>query len=155
MFLLFALFILNGFSHFVPPLRRLLSHIPYLFPPEVSGTVTSTGSTGDWTMHVDDCESGERAQFFGISFFDHSQPALGGHFNLGRDETPLLSVDTPQQGGSEQILASGCSVWDVDIRRTSSTYNNIWAMKGHARFDCQSHDPDVRITGDLQFRSCH
>ncbi len=150
-----AFVVLSALSHFSPPLRRLLGHIPYLFPPEAAGTVTSTGGTGDWTMHVDECESGERTQYFGIAFFDHTQRALGGHINLREDETPLLSINTPRQGGSEEIRSPGCSVWDVDLRRTNSTYNNIWAMDGHARFDCQYHDPEARVTGDLQFRSCH
>ena len=154
-FLCIALFVLAVCSNFSPPLRRLLGHIPYLFPPEVTGTVTATGTTGNWTMHVDECESGERSQYFGIAFFDHTQHALGGHINLTQDETPLLSVNTPRQGGSDEITSPGCAVWDVDIRRTNSSYNDIWAMKGHARFDCQYHDPEARVTGDLQFRSCH
>ncbi len=150
-----VLVFLRGCSAFVPPLHRLLHHIPYLFPDDATGTVTATGDFGNWTMHVDQCLSGERRQYFGAAFSDHAQPTLGGHIALPEDGEAHIDIDTPQKGGSDVIQRGGCQVWDVDLQRSNSTYNNVYAITGHARFDCTFQNPDAHLAGDVQFRSCH
>ena len=140
---------------FVPPVHRVLHGMPGLFPDDASGTVTAHGGSGDWTMHVNACQSGEYRQFFGVTFFDESQAKLGGRLVLPVEGDQTLLVNTPARGGSDEVRSGACQVWDVDLQRTGTSYNRIVALQGHARFDCRLSNPEARLVGDLRFRSCH
>ena len=139
-----------------------ISLIRYLFPGAVSflpggasGFITSTGNGENWTMQPSSCQSGERRQFFGAMFFDNRQSRLGGRIASPEDSPTHIVLNTPTQGGAVELTRDQCTVWDVDLHHTSSTYNGIWAVSGHARFDCTFDQPQARFTGDIHLHSCH
>ncbi len=149
---LFVMFL--GFGG-VRLIRHFLPGAVSRLPGGASGTITTAGTPENWTMHVSSCYAGERHNYFGASFFDDRQNKLGGHINLAEDQPARVVLDTPTQGGSVVLTKDQCDVWDVELHHTSSTYNGIWAVTGHARFDCSFDNPAAHFTGDIQLHSCH
>jgi len=128
----------------------------YITKSRVKGNVTLSIPTKTWTMHVNACASGERKEFFGVMFFDEKQPQTGGRLALPEEGEPHISLNLPDADYAIEYRKSDCSVWDVSLDHTNSTYNGIWAVKGHARFDCTTtDDTPSHATGDVQFDSCH
>ena len=134
--------------HFAP---GLVSHLP----GGITGTITAAGTPESWTMTPTDCDSGEPRQFLGISFYDLHQPKLGGRLVIPVDDPTHIVLNTPTQGGAVRLDKTECTTWDVDAHRNNSTFNGIWGVTGHARFDCTFDDPVAHFTGDVQFHSCH
>ncbi|AEU38730.1 hypothetical protein [Granulicella mallensis] len=122
---------------------------------KATGTATLSRESKNWTMHVNTCQSGQRQQYFGVGFFDESQPQTGGRIALPEDGEPHVVLNVPGTDFAVRYNKSDCKVWDVDVQRTNSSYNDIWAMEGHARFDCETSAPESHTTGDLKFDSCH
>ena len=86
-----------------------------------------------------------------------NQPQSGGGLILLVDHEASLGLNRPDKNYSVSFKRSDCSLWDVIVDRTNSTYNGRWAVEGHGRFDCSVPDTDttLHVTGDLQFASCH
>jgi hypothetical protein len=123
---------------------------------KATGTATLSRDSKNWTMHVNTCQSGQRQQYFGVAFFDETQPQTGGRVVQPEDGEPHVVMNVPGTDYGVRYSRSDCKVWDVDIQRTNSSYNDIWAIEGHARFDCEMGEPEVsHATGDLKFDSCH
>jgi len=141
------LFVVAGFVGFILHMGK----------SKAKGDATLSTGTKSWTMHVNACTSGERRQFFGVTFFDENQPQSGGRLILPVDREASLGMNRPDKNYSVVFKRSDCSLWDVTVDHTNSTYNGIWAVEGHARFDCTVPDTDTTLhaTGDLQFDSCH
>ena len=135
--------------------KALHKHFPQRYPDDISGTVSASGGVGTWVMQVNVCHSGEPRQYFGFEFFDHAQPQLGGNIVLPPNRDDVVSVNTPGQGGSDEIHREDCQVWDVDLNRTNGRYNGIWGLQGHVKFDCTFHNPDARLIASLDIRKCH
>ena len=149
--LVFLFFSFGGIRlvrHFLPAAVSML-------PGGASGTISVTGKPENWVMNVSSCYSGERRSYFGASFFDSRQPRFDGHLDLQIGQPERIVLNTPTQGGSVILSKNECDLWDVDLHHTSSTYNGIWAVSGHARFDCTFDDPVAHFTGDIQLHSCH
>ncbi len=129
----------------------------YQFKSKAKGNVTLSTAAKSWTMHVNRCTSGDRRGFLVVSFFDDKQPGTGGRLILPVDHEASLGLNRPDKNYSVSFKRSDCSLWDVTVDHTNSTYNGIWAVEGHARFDCTVPDTDTTLhaTGDLQFNSCH
>ena len=125
------------------------------FPDDGTGTVTSSGATGDWTMHVNACVSGQRQSYWGVAFFDDDQRNLGGHLALPESGPEHVVVNLSNGQDSLQFDQNQCTVWDVGLNHTNTSYNRIVGIAGHARFDCRNAEPAARVVGALQFRSCH
>jgi hypothetical protein len=141
------------------PLLGIVGFIALMFfigKSRVKGDVTLATSTKTWVMHVNACRSGERKQFFGVMFFDEKQPETGGRLALPEEGEPHISLNRPDADYAVEYRKSDCKVWDVDLQRSNSTYHGIWAVEGHARFDCSTSDETAsHATGDLKFSSCH
>jgi hypothetical protein len=141
-------------------IKSVLPHIWHgaasIFPDDATGIVTSTGESGNWTMHVNTCDSGQLKQYFGIAFFDKAQPTLGGRIVLPESGENHLSVNIPNTSLGSKFNQSDCPLWDVHLEQTNNSYNYVRVMTGHAHFDCQYSQPvPAHISGNLQFRSCH
>ena len=122
---------------------------------KATGTATLRRESKNWTMHVNTCQSGQREQYFGVSFFDEAQPETGGHIALPEDGEPHVMLNVPGTEFAVRYNKKNCSVWDVDLHHTGVWDNNIQVMEGHARFDCTTSEPDSHATGDIKFDSCH
>ena len=122
---------------------------------KATGTATLSRDSKTWIMHVNTCQSGQRQQYFGVGFFDETQPQTGGRIALPEDGEPHVVMNVPGTDFAVRYSKSDCKLWDVDVQRTNSTYNDIWALEGHARFDCTTSQPASHATGDIQFDSCH
>ena len=128
----------------------------YQMGSRVKGDITLASPVKSWTMHVNSCSSGERKMFFGVLFSDKKQPAMGGRISMPEDGEPRIILNRPDADYAVAYGKRDCKVWDVDLQRTNSTYNNIWGMTGHARFDCETTDDTAsHAVGDVQFGSCH
>ena len=86
--------------------------------------------------------------------FDHGNKQLGGRIALPESGPAHVSVNVPGQTYAASFDQTSCSTWDADIQNTNVWYNNVRALKGHARFSC-SDDAGAHVEGDLQFHSCH
>ena len=148
----FALYLIGGWGG---PFHGLWRAATVMFPDNATGTVTSSGPGGDWTMKVNACQSGMQKGYWGISFFDDNQKQLVGRVALPESGTAHVQLNQPGTGEAMRYEKTQCSVWDADVQYTSSSINGVRAMKGHAKFDCSGTDPVTRVTGDLKFRSCH
>lgn len=143
-------------NDFTPSVHTFLhQHFPARYPDDIAGTITASGDLGNWTMHPNVCHSGEPREYFGVEFFDETQPRLGGQIVLPPDGEPSVSLNSPAKGGSDTIHRGGCQLWDVDLNRTNTRYNAIWGLTGHAKFNCEFHDPESRIAADLNINNCH
>ena len=125
-----------------------------IFPSNASGTIVASGTPGNFVMHITKCYTGERQQFFGVNFFDEDQPRTGGHLVIPIDEDPYISLNNLNSGGSQIYRSTSCQSWDAELHHGWRSYARMRNMVGHVRFDCQFHDPETHVTGDLTFRSC-
>ena len=142
-------------NSFNPALHKFLNrHLPGQFPDSITGIVTASGDVGNWTIHPNACFSGETKEYFGFEFYDESQPQSGGQLVVPPDTDSSVTLNS-SKGGTDTFHRDDCQVWDVDLHRTNTRYNAIWGLDGHAKFDCQFHDPDSRITADLTVHECH
>jgi hypothetical protein len=117
---------------------------------EVSGTLTSRGSLGAWTYTPDDCSSGERSGFSGVELTSEAEP--GRVLRLVRDPVRgnLLIVETRGASLPDAVVdPKGCTRFDLDVDRTSTSINDIVVVEGHATFDC------AEVTGKVTFAGCH
>ena len=125
-----------------------------IFPPEVKGTITSSGAGGNWTMNVTSCISGIHRGYFGAAFFDDKQSQLGGHVAVQENGDQDIMINTPPSGGSVRLSPGSCSLWDVSMLETGSTRFHPVIMGGHARFRCDFVNPEAHMNGNVDFRFC-
>jgi hypothetical protein len=107
-----------------------------------------------WTMTPTRCASGEHQGFLGVDMLE------------GDDETRLLRVVLdPVDGyslgtnvpGTENAVfidaSAGCEVFDLEVARQNSRYNNYWNVAGHVVVDCSL--PGFEMHADIAFAGCH
>ena len=120
----------------------------------VGGTITSSGGElGAWTMTPDSCQSGERNQYRGASFYTSRDKRLGVAFldPMGGDRA--VTVNVPKGDNARRFNPSDCKVLEGQVERQSSEVNDVTNVKGWVKFDCAYRDEHV--TGDVTFENCH
>lgn len=127
-----------------------------LFGSEVDGTVAAAVAEfkTKWHMTPTACYSGERAGFFGVDLAQDDDPET--LVRIVSDPIDGFSVGTnvPRQDVAVFVSAAdGCETFDVDVVRTNTRVNNIWAVDGHAVVDCEL--PGLSFHADVNFAGCH
>jgi len=127
-----------------------------LFGSHVEGTVEAAVPQfkAQWHMTPTDCYSGERAGFFGVDLaHEQDQDTL---VRIVSDPIDGFSVGTNVPGEDVAVFVSAaddCETFDVDVVRTNTRVNNIWAVEGHAVVDCDL--PGLSFHVDVNFSGCH
>lgn len=130
-----------------------------VFGSSVDGTVEAAVDDGEdiqakWHVSPNACYSGERAQFFGVDLtHDDDQETL---VRIAQDPIEGFRVGTNVPGEDIAIFvqqSDGCDTFDVEVVRTNTRVNNIWAVEGHAVVDCEL--PGLSFHVDVNFSGCH
>jgi len=123
--------------------------------PDTTGTITSTGESGNWTMHISSCGSGQPYSYFGVGLFDRHQKDLQARIVLPESGEAHVTASIPGTNQEMNFPRSLCSTWDVDVEPTHTMYNHVRELQGHAKFTCDVPDGvGGHITGDVVFDSC-
>lgn len=132
----------------------------------VEGQITSEGKPhGDYTMQPSSCFSGEHESFFGVWVTPPLQEVAEGtgfkgglKLVKGHTGTWEVYVESPVECESlncviRPLAADQCQVFDVAVRNTSTTVNDIRVREGHARLSC-AFPEGGRYQADLTFSGC-
>ena len=119
-----------------------------------SGTLTSSGASGDWTMNATGCTSGQPAgAFFGVNLADGSNRNLAARIVQPESGEDHVTVSRISEQKEFRFDRSGCSVWDVDMHFDGTVANSVYELEGHARLDCSQNGG--HITANLDLRRCN
>jgi hypothetical protein len=128
-------------------------HAPSSFD-SAGGTLTSTGASGDWTIHATSCTSGQPwGAFYGVNLADRSNAGLATRIVLPESGEDHVTVKVPGAQKDFRFDRSACSVWDVDIHFDGTVANSIYELAGHARLDCSQNG--AHIAANLDLRRCN
>ena len=115
---------------------------------EVSGRLEGNGALGSWAFEPDDCNSGQREGFGGVILMASKQPQRVVRVVKDPVRGSLVVVASP--GSPNHVLGSdSCSRFDVNVERTSTNINDIWAVDGAMTLECNG------LTGSVKFEGCH
>ncbi len=115
---------------------------------EVSGRLQANGALGSWTFEPDDCNSGQREGFGGVVLMTSKQPERVVRVVKDPVRGSLVVVAGP--GSPNHVLGSdACSRFEVNVERTSTNINDIWAMDGALSIECTG------LSGSVKFEGCH
>jgi hypothetical protein len=115
---------------------------------EVSGRLQASGALGSWSFEPDDCNSGQREGFGGVILMASKQP--GRVVRIVKDPVRGNLVVLAGPGSPNHVLASdGCSRFEVNVERTNTNINDIWAMDGALSVECTG------LSGSVKFEGCH
>lgn len=133
----------------------------------VEGQIVSSGSPyGDYMMQPSSCFSGEHESFFGVwvtpelEKVDGRQGFRGGlklvKSHLGEWE---VYVESPIECSGlkckiRQLPRDACSLFDVSVENTNTTFNDIRVRRGHASLDCR-FSSGGKLSANLLFKGCH
>jgi len=134
-----------------------------LWPGSVEGTVRSRGQPfGDRERELTTCYSGDRQNYFGVALKpeDRSFDSAGGVKILKNAadqwavyvERPLGCV--PAQCELVELDRKQCSVFDVDVRNSGITVNEIRGHKGRAKLECRFPEGGS-LSAALEFSGCN
>lgn len=114
----------------------------------VEGTLQGSGELADWKRTPDECVSGQREGFGGVELtFKRSR---GYALRVVNDPVKGALLVVVRPGHDNLVLdKTTCSKFDLRTVRGNTNVNDIWAVDGHARFEC----PVLR--GKLEFEGCH
>ena len=128
----------------------------------VEGSLTSTGRPlGDFTFTPATCRSGQRMSFNGVGLIGNG-PTEGGILVIDDvAKGKFLKVEIPgscrppdyEVCTEIDIVRENCTVFEVSIRQTSTTVNDIRLVDGHARIDC-TFPQGGTAKADLVFENC-
>lgn len=115
---------------------------------EVSGRFQASGELGSWTFQPDGCISGQREGFGGVvltASTDSSRQA-----RIVQDPVRGSLVVMASSGQPNRVFdGKACKRFDVNVRRTNTSINDIWAMDGNVAIECGD------LTGAVKFETCH
>jgi len=120
----------------------------FMAQSEVSGMLQASGSLGSWKFEPDDCSSGQLEGFAGVTLT--SDKDRGREVRLIKDPVKgtLVVVLTP--GSKNQLFdAEQCPVFLIDVERSNTQINDVWAMQGTSTLDCPG------LKGAVSFAGCH
>jgi hypothetical protein len=133
----------------------------------VEGQIQSRGKPfGTWSMKPTACHSGQHQSFFGVWVTPELKSSGGregfkGGIKLMKSpmEEWNVYVESPLECESFkckiwELPRASCKVFDVDVRKTSNSINEIWVVEGHATLDCTTPEGGG-LTASLKFDGCH
>ena len=128
----------------------------------VEGQFVAAGEPlGDFTFVPDSCRSGQRMNFFGVVI-------LG----KGPNDGAVVPIQDVAQGKMVKVEVPGscqppdlevckeidikpehCSVFELSVKRTNTTVNDIRLLDGHLKLDCKFPEGGT-AKADMKFTSC-
>jgi hypothetical protein len=141
--------------------------IPALFvfmiwPGSVEGTLRSRGQPfGDREREFSACYSGDRQNYFGVALKpeDRSFESAGGVKILkNAADQWLVYVErplgcAPAQCELVELDRKQCSVFEVDVRNSGMTVNEIRGRTGRAKLECRFPEGGT-LSAALEFSGC-
>jgi hypothetical protein len=113
---------------------------------EVAGELQASGDQGAWSFTADDCASGQREGFAGVSLSSSESTRT---VRLVNDPIKGKLLVVAEQGGDNRVIdGTSCSKFQLDAGRTSTVVNDIWVVEGQLNVQC----PDIK--GQVQFSGC-
>lgn len=127
-----------------------------LSPKKPKGSIESTGGElGKWTMSIDKCQSGDHTNFHGVDLYSHSNAKLGVRALVDPSQGKLLNVNVPASGGrAVQFKSEACSKFQIDLKRTNTSVNEIRLYEGSIDIDCAHSGGKERVFGKVTFENC-
>lgn len=130
------------------------------------GEIRSTGEPhGDWSMRPTACYSGEHESFFGVWAApplseDDGRTGFKGGLKVVKGHTGQWEAYLESPLGCESfnctirpVDPAHCSVFDVDVRNTSTIVNDIRVREGHAKLECEFPEGGT-LQAHLTFEGC-
>jgi len=115
---------------------------------EVSGQLRASGALGSWTFQADDCSSGEREGFGGVVLTASTDSAR--LIRIVQDPVRGNLVVVASPGRPNHVLDDkSCKRFEVNVNRTDTRINKIWAVDGRVTIECGE------LTGSVVFETCH
>jgi hypothetical protein len=115
---------------------------------EISGRLQASGSAGSWVFEPDDCTSGEREGFGGVVLTASALPAR--LVRIVQDPVRGNLVVLASQGQPNRVMDDkSCRRFDVQVQRTDTRINKIWAVDGRVAIECDE------LAGSVVFETCH
>ncbi len=130
---------------------------------EASGSFESSGGElGDWSLTLDDCDSGERDGFHGVWLLAGDDPEQRLQLVKSPSRGYLVRVPLPgtcdEEGACKALVLtpSSCEKLEAKVRRDSgrAQTNDIYHLEGHLRLDCKLKKGG-HISGEAVFEDCH
>jgi hypothetical protein len=126
---------------------------------EAGGALQSAdGVLGTWQFTPDDCQSGQRTSFYGVTMTDEDNPTIKVRYVEDVLQGRILQVRNPKTGKYLQFKEDQCTVFEGGAETQSSKVNDISNIDGHINVDCTYEDPEAgkgHIWGTLTFENCH
>jgi hypothetical protein len=114
----------------------------------IKGSAKGGGALAGWELTPDSCLSGQREGFGGVLLGSDARP--GRALRIVNDPVKGTLLVVVEPGRDNRVFErSSCSRFDVRTVRSNTNVNDIWAIDGHADFEC----PELR--GQLKFEGCH
>jgi hypothetical protein len=114
----------------------------------VSGRLDAGGALGAWAFEPDDCTSGQREGFGGVVL--SSSKHSGRVVRVVRDPVRGSLVVVADNAHPNQVVSNeSCSMFQVDVERTNTNINDIWAVDGRVTLKCKE------LSGSVVFEGCH
>lgn len=133
----------------------------------VKGQLSAQGAPfGEFTMTPTSCFSGAHESFFGVWVTPDlievdGRSGFKGGLKLVKTHTGVWEayVESPNECRGlkcriRKLDPDRCEVFEVDVRNTNSTYNDIRVREGGARLKCAAAEGGL-LTADLTFSGCH
>jgi hypothetical protein len=133
---------------------------------EVKGQITANGKPfGNYVLKPEACYSGEHQSFFGVWVAPKLRKLNGregfqGGIKLVKSHLEEWSVyvESPVECEGfkcaiQELKKEHCPVFDVDVRNTSTTVNDIRVREGHAKLECR-YPGGGTLTASLTFDGC-
>lgn len=125
------------------------------------GTFHASGDPlGDFEFTPTQCKSGEHQSFFGVVLLGEDTSAGGLKLVKDPRDGDFIQIEVP---GSCDVGGDNCKVvtidpdhckrFDVDIRTTNTTVNDIRLLDGKLQLAC-TFPEGGRATADIEFESC-
>lgn len=114
----------------------------------IEGSAKGGGALAGWVLTPDSCLSGQREGFGGVLLGSDASP--GRALRIVNDPVKGMLLVVVEPGRDNRVFErSGCSRFDVRTVRGNTNVNDVWAIDGHADFECQE------LSGKLKFEGCH
>ena len=126
----------------------------------IKGEIISKGKQlGEFNFNPNECFSGERMQFHGITLSVKDGGVLTGIIDPIKGK--VIKVRTPKSCKSEDddcneffISKNSCSIYKINIQTTNVIINKIRALDGKLELDCKFPEGGS-IKGKIEFENCH
>jgi hypothetical protein len=96
-----------------------------------AGTIeSSAGPSGAWTFEVDDCESGMREGFYGVTLRSKDRRHA---IRIVRNPVGPMTIAV---GAGDEFAEVQCRAVVGSVQRTGTRINNVPVLTGDIRFSC-------------------